>query len=437
MSFPDKNIDLSVLSMLDLAKYLFPLPRSLTGCGINQSFQVFESIHSEFIRLSYPTGEDVFDWVIPPVWNVREAYIEDDSGHKFCVFSDNNLHLVGYSEPIDIILSLDELLKRLHTRKDLPNAIPYVTSYYNKSWGFCISYAQLQELKPGNYRCFIDSSFTSGTLDLIEAVIPGDSSEEIFFSSYLCHPMMANNELSGPVLLSELIKYVKSLPNRQYTYRFVLLPETIGSIAYLSTRFSELKANVISGFNLSCVGDNRRYTHLQSRKGSCLADIALSSALEGRQNVFTKSFSFRGSDERQYNSPGINLPVCGFSRSMFGDYQEYHTSLDDFNVVTSDGLNGSFAVMQDIIDSFESGLFPKCSVLCEPQLGKRGLYPNLSTSIFSVSDNRVIDDLTIRMDVLSYSDGETSIFNIATLAGCSLRRVIAEIDLLSSNGLIY
>ena len=427
----------SDMSMLELAKYLYPLPRSLTGRGIDHSFKIFESIHTEFTRLSYPSGQSVFDWTIPPVWNVRSAFIQDESGNKICDFSVNNLHLVGYSHSIDVTLSLDQLLPHLHTREDLPTAVPYVTSYYSKNWGFCIPYSQLKSLKPGNYRCYIDSSFEEGCLDLIEAVIPGESSQELFFSSYLCHPSMANNELSGPVLISQIMKYVKSLPLRKYTYRFVLLPESIGSVAYLSTRLRELKANVISGFNLSCVGDERRYTHLLSRSGTSLADLALASALQSRNNVVTKSFAFRGSDERQYNSPGINLPVCGFSRSKYCDFPEYHTSLDDFKVVTSAGLDGSFQVMKDVIDAFETDLYPKTSVLCEPQLGKRGLYPNISKTTFINSDERIVDDLSIRMDVLAYSDGDTSIFNISDLAGCSLRRVIDEVNLLKRHELLH
>ena len=289
---------ISDMSMLDLAKYLYPLPRSLTGGGIDQSFKIFESIHPEFNRLSYPSGQSVFDWTIPPVWNVRSAFIQDESGTKICDFSVNNLHLVGYSHSIDVILTLDQLLPHLHTREDLPTAVPYVTSYYSRNWGFCISHSQLKLLKPGNYRCYIDTSFEEGCLDLIEAIIPGESSQEIFFSSYLCHPSMANNELSGPVLISQIMKYVKSLPSRKYTYRFVLLPESIGSIAYLSSRLRQLKANVISGFNLSCVGDERRYTHLLSRSGTALLTLHLHLHFEV-ENVVTKSFAFRGSDERQ------------------------------------------------------------------------------------------------------------------------------------------
>ena len=192
---------------------------------------------------------------------------------------------------------------------------------------------------------------------------------------------------------------------------------------------------MIAGFNLSCVGDERRYTHLLSRHGNCLADQALSAALFGKENVVIKSFAYRGSDERQYNSPGIDLPVCGFSRSKFGDYPEYHTSLDNFDVVTEAGLQQSFEVMKDIVDAFECG-FPKTKVLCEPQLGKRGLYPNLSKCFASNTDDRMVDDVSIRMDCLAYLDGETSIFAMPKFAGCSLRKIISEVEILSEHGLM-
>ena len=288
----------------------------------------------------------------------------------------------------------------------------------------------------GNYHCVIDSSLSNGKMNLIEAILPGKSSKEIFFSSYLCHPSMANNELSGPVVLSEILEYIKSMPQRFYTYRFVLVPETIGSIAYLSRRLNSLKDHVIAGYNLSCVGDERRFTHLQSRSGNTLADQALAAAIKNKDRVVTKSFSFRGSDERQYNAPGIDLPVCGFSRSKYGDYPEYHTSLDDFNVVTQKGLQGSLDVMKDIIDAFETGIYPVIKVLTEPQLGKRGLYPNLSNSTASVEDSRLINDLSIRMDVTAHSDGKTTIFSIADLAECSLRKILEEVSILSTANLV-
>ena len=421
-------------SMISLARRLFPICRSITGDGINQSFSIINEIHPEFKKISFKTGQAVFDWTIPEVWNIRNCFIEHESGQRFCSFHDSNLHVVGYSTPIDLVLDKSELVSHLHYREDLPTAIPYVTSYYRKTWGFCLSYETFKNLPDGKYRCFIDSTFSDGYLNLYEAVIPGQSSKEIFFSSYLCHPSMANNELSGPVLLTAILQYVKSLKHRKYTYRFVLLPETIGSIAYLSLRKSLLQSNMLAGFNLSCVGDDRHFTHLLSRTGKTIADEALNSALLGRPNHVKKSFLLRGSDERQYNSPLINLPVCGFSRTKFGEYPEYHTSLDDFSVVTSTGLQGSLDVFKEIVEAFELGIYPIVTVCCEPQLGKRGLYPSLSKH--RSSTNRIVDDLSIRMNILAYSDGHHTIFQIAEICECSLKNIVDELLLLFNAGLI-
>ena len=213
--------------MYNLLSQLFPHHRSITGKGIDQAFQVFQNIHPEFTTESFPSGSDVFDWTIPDVWNINNAYIEHESGQRFCEFKVNNLHVVSYSLPVNTYLDKSELISYLYSRPDLPSAIPYVTSYYKRTWGFCISHDQLCKLPDGKYKVVIDSSFSKGDLNLLHAYLPGKTSSEIFFSSYLCHPSMANNELSGPVVLSELLSFVKSLSNRHYSYRFVLLPKPL------------------------------------------------------------------------------------------------------------------------------------------------------------------------------------------------------------------
>lgn len=416
--------------MLSLAKELFPLNRSLMGPDIRKSLAVFRKKHSEFELFEFPTGDKVFDWEIPQEWNIREAYIEHESGKKFAKFSDSNLHVMGYSMPVNKALDKQELLNHVHTHPHDKSAIPYVTSYYKKDWAFCMSQEEVDALPEGMYRVMIDSDFQDGTLCLQEAVIQGATTNEIFFSSYLCHPSMANNELSGPVLLNHIIDYVKSMTNRTYTYRFVLLPETIGSIAYLSMRKDQLRQNVVCGYNLSCVGDERAYSHVESRHGNNLADIALKAALINLDNVINYSFLERGSDERQYCSPGIDLPVCTFCRSKFGRYPEYHSSKDDFNVVTAGGLEGSFEVMRTIIDSFEMGMYPKLNILCEPQLGKRGLYPTTSKLYKGKHPAET------RMNVLAYCDGKTSIHQIASILSINLFKIMEELKILESHGLV-
>ena len=323
--------------MLKWAKDLFPLCRSLTGDGTTLTLKYFKRINNSFKVIKFKSGTKVFDWVIPKVWNIRNAYLEHDSKKKYAEFKKCNLHVVGYSYPINKKLKKKELLKNIFTQKDQPDSIPYVTSYYKKNWGFCLSENQKKKLPNGTYTAFIDSDLKNGTMEIMHSKFKGKTNKEIFFSSYVCHPSMANNELSGPVLLNALMKYVKDFyPKHNYSYRFVLLPETIGSIAYLSRFKNIMKKNIICGFNLSCVGDSRAYSLIHSPTENTLADNALKSALIGIKNSKYYSFLDRGSDERQYCSPKINLPLCGFSRSK--NYPEYHTNKDDFKVVTEKGL---------------------------------------------------------------------------------------------------
>ena len=416
--------------MLNLAKELYPYNRSLMGPDIRYSMQKFINLNSDYKEIKFFTGEKVFDWEIPEEWIIRDAYIEHESGKRFAEFKKCNLHLMGYSTSINKIIPKSDLIKRISTIPDLPLAIPYVTSYYKKNWGFCLSHNQFLNLPEGNYKVFIDSEHKKGELNIIEAFIPGELKKEIFFSSYLCHPSMANNELSGPVLLNEILNYVKTLKNRKYSYRFVILPETLGSISYLSKRYETLKKTMLCGFNLSCVGDNRSYSHISSREGNNLADEALKASFIGLKNAIKYSFLDRGSDERQYCAPGIDLPVCTFCRTKFGSYPEYHTSEDNFNVVTSDGLQGSFILIKNIIDSFEIGLYPLIKVLGEPQLSKRDLYPSISNYHNGINPSKT------RMNIIAYCDSQNSIFEIAKKTNTNLLKVLSEIQELKHKGLI-
>lgn len=405
--------------MIKWAKDLFPICRSITGSGQRETMRYFKRINPDFKTIKFKTGKKIYDWQIPKEWNIEDAYIEHESGARFAEFKKNNLHLVGYSIPINKIISKKELLKHIYTQKDQPLAIPYVTSYYKARWGFCLSEKQKKKLPLGKYKVFIKSSLKKGSLDIYQAKFKGESEKEIFFSSYICHPSMANNELSGPVLLNALIKYLKdNFPkNRKFSYRFVLLPETIGSIAYLSKFKKEMKKNIICGFNLSCVGDDRAYSYIASRDGNNLADQLLKKTLKGVKNVKKYTFLERGSDERQYCAPGIDLPVCGFSRSK--KYKEYHTDKDNFNVVTQKGLEGSFKVMKIIIDQFEKSIYPKSKIFCEPNLGKRNLYPTLS-------QKGIYKDIRLRMDLLAFSDGKTNIKEIAKKIKQPYKKVFLE-----------
>ena len=399
---------MSKFQMLKWAKDLFSICRSITGDGTRMTLSYFEKINPEFRRLKFKTGQKVFDWEIPKEWNIKDAYLEHESGERYAEFNKCNLHIVGYSKPINKKISKKELLNYIHTQKDQPDSIPYVTSYYKERWGFCLSENQKSKLPDGNYKVIIDSDLKNGNLELSDAIFKGKTKKEIFFSSYICHPSMANNELSGPVLLNAIMHYIKSnYPKSKFTYRFVLLPETIGSIAYLSKFMKVMKSNMICGFNLTCVGDERAYSYVGSRKGNTLADDAIEAALFGLSNVKKYSYLDRGSDERQYCAPGIDLPVCQFSRSR-DKYPEYHTHKDNFNVVTQKGLEGSFNVVKKIIDAIELELYPKTTMFGEPNLGKRGLYSTLS-------QKGKYDNTRLRMNLIAQSDGMTNIFKIAKL----------------------
>jgi len=417
-------------TMIMWMKDLWDFPRSLTGHGTRKTLEYIKGIIPDLNIHSFKSGSKVFDWEIPDEWNIYDAYIEHESGKRFAEFSKNNLHILGYSIPFDMKISLSELLPHIYTQTDQPDVVPYVTSYYKDRWGFCMSENDKKNLPDGIYHVLIDSKKSSGTMELADMVIKGKNDNEVFFSTYVCHPSMANNELSGPVLSTALIQYIKlKYPDNNYTYRFVFVPETIGSITYLSEHLDHIKEKVVCGFNLSCVGDDRAYSHIKSRLGRNLADQALQASLIDLDNVIRYSFLERGSDERQYCAPGVDLPICGFSRSKYGEYPEYHTSADNFDVVTESGLNGSFDVMKSIIDSFELGLFPKNNIKCEPQLGKRNLYP-------TISQKGGNSDLNTRMDFLAYSDGNHSLFDISIIIKKNLGLVVSEAILLKNNNLI-
>lgn len=404
------NVPLEVgRDMYDLIVKLFPICRSITGDGVRKTLQTIK----EFIPLEIqevPTGTKSFDWEVPKEWNIRDAYVTDEEGDRVVDFQKNNLHIVGYSVPIDKWVTLSELQAHLYSIAELPDAIPYVTSYYKEHWGFCISHTERMKLKEGRYHIVIDSELKDGYLTYAEYIIPGKSSQEIFLSTYICHPSMANNELSGPAVTTFLAKWIAAVP-RKYTYRIVFVPETIGSIVYLSRNLELLKKNVIAGFNITCVGDDRGYSFLPSRSGNTLADkVALNVLRFKRPNFIRYSFLDRGSDERQYCSPGVDLPLVSIMRSKYGTYPEYHTSLDNLSLVTPTGLQGSYELLKDCIELLEKNSKYRVTCYGEPQLGRRGLYPTLSTK----DSGRLVRDM---MNLLAYADGSNDLIDISNIIG--------------------
>jgi len=416
--------------MLSLAKELFPINRSLSGDGVRKTLNILKRENNELQIHSIKSGTKVFDWEVPDEWNCREAYIITPDGKKICDYNKNNLHLVQYSIPFEGEMSLEELNKHLYSLPHLPDAIPYVTSYYNRKWGFCISENERKKLKKGKYKVVIKSELKKGVINYADLIIPGKSKKEIMFSTYICHPSMANNELSGPVLATFLAKYLKK-KNNYYTYRFIFAPETIGSLIYLSRHLNYLKENVIAGFILTCVGDERNYSYLASRYGDTLADKVALNILENEIKDFKKySYLDRGSDERQYCAPGIDLPVCSVMRTKYAEYPEYHTSLDDFNVVTAKGLEGAYNLYIKMIEVLENNFKYKVTVLGEPQLGKRGLYPKecTPTTDYSLA--------FLYRNFLAYADGSNDLIDIANILGVSAYKLVDIAKLFLKENLI-
>ncbi len=416
----------------DFAKELWPINRSLTGEGVRETLKKIKKILPNLEIKSLPTGTKVFDWEIPKEWNVKEAYILKPNGEKICDYQKNNLHLVGYSIFKKSTITYQELDKHLHSLPDQPNAIPYVTSYYDERWGFCISHNERLNLeKDGLYKVVIDSSLSNGELNYGELIIKGKSTKEIFLSTYICHPSMANNELSGPCVLSFIGKWINEKKNNKYNYRIIFIPETIGSIAYLSLNYKEMQKKIFAGFNVSCIGDDRSYSYLPSRKGNTISDKVAMHILNWTDPKYKKySWLERGSDERQYCAPGIDLPIASIMRTKYGEYPEYHTSLDNLiDVVTPSGLNGGFKVLQKAINLLENYCRPQTKILCEPQMGKRGLYP-------TISKRGNPEKVKLMMDCLSLCDGENSIIEISDKLNIASWELYETLNKLKENNII-
>jgi aminopeptidase-like protein len=426
------NIDSNAgVGMHALMAELFPICRSLTGPGLRQTLaRLAEIVPYTLNEIS--SGTQCFDWTVPPEWSIRDAWVENSAGERVIDFRVNNLHVVGYSEPVDQILPLSELRKHLHTLPELPNAIPYVTSYYSRYWGFCLSQENLDRLVDGEYRAVVDATLDgNGSMTYADLLIPGSSSEEILLSTYACHPSMANNELSGPVLTTWLAQYIMALPERRYSFRIVIVPETIGSIAYISRHLETLQKNVVAGYVVTCVGGPDQATFLESRTGDTLADRAALHILNSLDEPFKHwTYARRASDERQYCSPVVELPVASVMRSKYHDYPEYHTSLDDLNFVRPEHLQASYDLYVDIIQTLETNRRYKTTVPCEPQLGPRGLYPNLGDRTHQEAD------LHERMALLAYADGQTDLIDIAERNGTTVPRLAPHVQVLMDHGLL-
>lgn len=364
----------------ELEKYfdaLWPICRSITGNGLRNSFKILQEI-IPFELIEVPTNTSVLDWKVPKEWNINDAYIITPQGNKICEFKVNNLHLINYSMPVNMSLTFEELLPYLHTLPNKPNAIPYLTSYYKETWGFCLTHNEFLQLpKEGNYQVVIDSSLQDGALTYGQYILKGSSEEEILFSSYLCHPSMANNELSGPLAMAFLYQELSKMENRYYTYRFVLAPETIGIVAFLAQHGEKLKSKIKAGYVLTCCGDAGSITYQLSKRTDTIADHMMQHFLKTKYTNFSvRDFRVGGSDERQYCSPGFNFPVGTIMRTPYKIYPEYHTSLDNKSIMDFSALKEIIMLLVDVCKGMEMNMpIEPGHLYGEPMLGKRNLYP--------------------------------------------------------------
>ena len=383
-----------------------------------------------------PTGYQAYDWEIPQEWNINEAYVVDPDGEKVIDFAKNNLHVMNYSIPVDEEVDFEMLQEHLYSIPEKPNAIPYVTSYYDRRWGFCLTENQRKNLKKGKYRVYVDSTIEDGSMSYGELIIPGKLDKEIFLTTYICHPSMANNECSGVAVTTFLAKWLLNRDNR-YTYRIVFAPETIGAITYISKNYDALVNNVIAGFNITCVGDDNGYSYMPSRLGNTLADKVTEHVLNNFVDSYEKhSFLYKGSDERQYCHPKVDLPLVSIMRSKYGTYPEYHTSLDNLDFVNPEGLLGGYNIAKKCIEALESNHIYENSITCEPKMNKRGLRPKdwhkRRAGANSDSRKKVRD----MMNVMFYCDGNHDLIDLANKINLDFKECHNYVKILEESKLI-
>jgi aminopeptidase-like protein len=414
--------------MYELAGRLYPICRSITGNGVRDTLRLLGE-HVPLDVHEVPTGTPVFDWVVPPEWNVRDAYVKNSRGERIIDFQRSNLHVVSYSVPVHTRMSLAALRPHLHSLESCPDWIPYRTSYYQPTWGFCLSHRQLLALPEDEYEVCIDSTLTDGSLTYGETLVTGDTDEEVLISCHICHPSLGNDNLSGIVVAAFLARALAASP-RRYSYRFLFVPGMIGPITWLAKNETQLHRTK-HGLVLACIGDSGGFTYKRSRQRTADIDRAVMHVLQSTGRPYTTlEFSPYGYDERQYCSPGINLPVGCLMRTPHGEYPEYHTSADDLSLVRPEALAESLRICLTIADVLDGdGRYLNQSPKCEPQLGRRGLYGSMGGA-----DPRV-EQLAL-LWALSMSDGSHTLLDIAERAGLPFATLKRAADALESKGLL-
>lgn len=433
--------------LLDVFEELFPICRSITGPGIRQSMEILQR-HIPLEIHSIPTGTKVLDWTVPPEWELRRARLYGPGGKCVLDTNENNLHVLNFSEPHEEELELEALQAHLYSNPALPEAVPYVTSYYNRRWGLCLSHDQREQLEPGTYRVEIDTEIIDGVLNYATAELPGESDEIVLVSTYLCHPSMANNELSGPLAMVRVWEALSALPTRRYSYRFVVLPETIGSISYLSKHGDELRDRMVAGVVLTCLGGPKERVSMKLSRRDWVGEPSEMDLLCRHLAATTDTFEVRdftpteGSDERQYCSPGFNLPMVQAARTIYGHYDGYHSSADDLEFMTIDAVEKSAAAVVDLLASFEQAgsVYRNLAPHGEPQLGRRGLYPSVNSPMNrALSHDGQFDGRTMLEDilgVLSLSDGSRTILETADILSRPIGDIAPLAAYLAKEGLL-
>ena len=422
---------------------LFPICRSITGPGLWRSLEIFQRFMPLEIE-SVASGRQVFDWQAPPEWHVRSARLTGPDGRVVVDFADGNLHVVSYSEPVSAQLSLEELQPHLYSLPDQPDLVPYVTSYYDRSWGFCLPDRQRRALPAGEYTAEIDSAFVAGGVPYGWCDLAGDSDRLVQFSSYLCHPSLANNELSGPLVLLGLYRRIAGWERRRHSYRFLLNPETIGSLCYLNGHHEDLARRLVGGLVLTCLGGPKSTLSikLSRRDGSRINRLAEHLARHGPERWHIRSFDpTGGSDERQFCAPGFDLPIGQAARTIYGEYAEYHTSGDDKAFMDVAQIVDAVDRLEVFARAFdETGTYVNQAPYGEPQLGRRGLYPSVnSPQHWGFSDDSTMDHRQILnsvLTILSYADGSRDLIDIAERRGVPVADLVPIVRRLESAGLL-
>lgn len=415
--------------MYRLIAALYPICRSITGNGFRDTVRRVQQ-RIPLTMHEVPTGTAVFDWTVPKEWNITDAYVKNERGERVIDFRESNLHVVNYSMPVRQKMPLRELREHLFTLPEQPDLIPYRTSYYKESWGFCLSHAQLLALTDGEYEVCIDATLSDGSLTYGEYYIAGEQDDEVLISCHACHPSLCNDNLSGVALATTLASYLSTLSLR-YSYRFLFIPGTIGSITWLSLHESQV-SRIKHGLVLTCVGDGGNQTYKRSRRGNAEIDRAVAHVLEHAGAAFEiVDFTPYGYDERQYCSPAFNLPVGCLMRTPHGRFPEYHTSADNLNFVRPAYLGASFATCMSTIAVLENNrTYLNLNPKCEPQLGRRGLY----RAIGGQQDEK-LDELAM-LWVLNLSDGQHSLLDIAERAKLPFDTIAQAADTLRAHNLL-